>query len=307
MYHKKPTLTIAVPAFNEEANIDNFLDSLLKQKYNSVKPDRIIVYTDGSTDNTVEIVKKKAHKFPIIKLFFGKTQKGKFYRLNRIYKANKSDILIVLDADIGLKGEKFIENLARVIISDKKAQLVSAHELPLFPKTFIGRIIASTYIMWDYIRWSIPEYDHVQNLYARATAYRGTFAKNLYIPDDATDERLYLYLMAKKSNGFRYAKNAQIVYIPVNTIYDYIKLSERAFGRPQPAVNKLFGYDATYHFSIPRKYKIIGTLKSLIHDPFYTPLAFLLGIWLSKTVMNRKTLDSQIWEISWSSKKKIIV
>jgi hypothetical protein len=129
----------------------------------------------------------------------------------------------------------------------------------------------------------------------------------LYIPDEATEERLYLYLMAKKTNGFRYTYNAQIVYWPVTTIYDFVKLSERAFGRPQPAVNKLFGYDATYHYTIDKKYKRIGTIKSFLHDPFFTTLGFILGIILSKATLERKGEDSQLWEISLSSKKSITV
>lgn len=304
---KLPTVTIAIPAYNEAENIANILDMLLKQTYKRIVLEKIVVYTDGSTDATPSIVKDKMRTEKLIHFIPGKTQHGKFYRLNKIFKENTSDILIVLDADIALVGNDFIEKFALHIVDDPKAELVSAHELPILPKDFVGRVIASTYIMWDYIRWSVPNCDHVQNLYARATAYRGTFAKTLYIPDEATEERLYLYLMAKKTDGFRYAYNARIMYIPVGTIYDYVKLSERAFGRPQPAVNKLFGYDATYHFSIDRKYKIIGMLKSFLHDPIYTPLAFLFGIWLSRSTLGRKGQDSQIWEVSLSSKKKIVL
>lgn len=303
----KPTVTVAIPAYNEAENMDNILDMLLAQKCERVSLEKIVIYTDGSTDATPEIVKAKMKKEKLIHFVPGKTQHGKFYRLNKIFKENTSDVLIVLDADIALVGTDFIEKFALAIVDDPKAQLVSAHELPILPKEFVGRVIASTYIMWDYIRWSVPNCDHVQNLYARATAYRGTFAKTLYIPDEATEERLYLYLMAKKTDGFRYAYNARILYIPVGTVYDYVKLAERAFGRPQPAVNKLFGYDATYHFTIARKYKIIGMIKSFFRDPIYTPLAFTLGIWLSRSTLGRKTQDSQIWEVSWSSKKKIVV
>lgn len=307
MKYKKPTVTIAIPAYNEAENIGNLLDALLRQTYLKIQLENILVYTDGSTDNTVKIVEEMTQKSSMIKLVIGKKQRGKFYRLNQIYKANESDVLIVLDADIGLCGNDFIENFSLAIISDNHAQLVSAHELPLLPKDFIGRVITSTYVMWDSIRLSIPQRDHVQNLYARATAYRGTFAKTLYIPDEATEERLYLYLMAKKTNGFRYTYNASIVYWPVNTIYDFVKLSERAFGRPQPAVSKLFGYDTTHYYTIPRKYKIIGILQAFRHNPIFTPLGIILGVILSKSTTRRKTKDSQLWEVSVSSKKKIVL
>lgn len=305
MIKKQTSVTVAIPAFNEAENIGNILDSLLLQKQKRIVLEKILVYTDGTTDQTPKIVKEKMRQSQLIHLIVGKTQRGKFYRLNKIYKENNSDVLIVLDADIGLVGDSFLDNFAGVFTRDKSAQLVSAHELPLIPKDFIGRVIASSYLMWDQIRWSIPNYDHVQNLYARATAYRGSFAKTLYIPDEATEERLYLYLMAKKTDGFRYTKKASIYYWPVNTIYDYVKLTERAFGRPQPAVNKVFGYNATYFYTVERKYKLEGTIKSFLRDPIFTPFALLLGYVLSKMTLSRKTVDSPIWEISTSSKKSI--
>ncbi len=306
MSNKKPTITIAIPAYNEAANIGNVLTSLKNQKYRGVVVRNIIVYTDGSTDTTVDVVKKAQLDFPILKLKQGRKQLGKFPRLNQIYKDNTSDVLIVLDADIALENDHFIQHFSESILHDKEAMLVSAHEVPIIPTDFVGRIIASSYTMWDYIRWSIPKYDHVQNLYARATAYRGTFSKDLYIPDKATEERLYLYLMAKKTNGYRYTRKAVIYYLPVSTIEEYIKLSDRAFGRPQPAVNKLVGYDATYLYPIERKYKIRGILTSLLHDPFYTILGMGLGFWLGRTTLSRHSADSAIWEVSLSSKKPII-
>lgn len=305
--HQKPAVTIALPVYNEAENIASLLDVLIGQKFNNVTLEKIVIYNDGSTDNTAGIVKEKMRVHHSIELIADEVRRGKFYRLNQIYKANENEVLIILDADIGIKDDDFIETFAMEIVSDEGAKIVSAHELPVIPKNFIGKVIAATYTMWDYVRLSIPKRDHVQNFYNRATAYRGTFAKELYISDEATEERLYLYLMAKKDDGFRYSNKAQILYLPVSTIYDYFKLSERAFGRPQPAINKIFGYDATYLYNIPLKYKIIGVIKSFIRDPFYTTAAFFLGIWLSKTVLNRKTDDSPIWEISKSSKKKIIV
>jgi glycosyltransferase involved in cell wall biosynthesis len=301
----KPTVTVAIPAYNEGANIGNVLDSLLRQKYEKTRLEKIVVYTDGSTDNTIEVVHEKMHDNKEISLIVGRTQKGKFPRLNQIYKDNTSDVVIVLDADLAIVGDWFVEKFALVIINDPKAMLVSAHEVALKPKDFLGRIIASSYLTWDYIRWSVPNCDHVQNLYARATAYRGSFAKTLYIPDDATEERLYLYLMAKKTNGYRYTRDAEIRYLPVTTMYDYVKLADRAFGRPQPAVNKLVGYDATYHYAIDRKYKLRGTILSFLHDPIFTVLGMMLGVWLSRKTLNRKSVDSAMWEVSLSSKKSI--
>src|SRR5882757_1314182 len=101
---KKITLTIGIPAFNEEKNIENFLLSLFKQKLQKVKLDKILVYSDCSSDKTNEIVKKLSKKYPIIMLIEGKSRKGKYFRVNQMFALNKSDVLILLDADIALVG-----------------------------------------------------------------------------------------------------------------------------------------------------------------------------------------------------------
>ena len=55
---KKPTLSIGIPAFNEEANIYFLLKDLLSQKMDQFNLERIIVNSDGSTDDTIEQVKR---------------------------------------------------------------------------------------------------------------------------------------------------------------------------------------------------------------------------------------------------------
>lgn len=55
----KNTLTVIVPAHNEEAQIADTIESLLAQ---TTPPDRIVVVSDNSTDNTVAI----ASTFPVV-------------------------------------------------------------------------------------------------------------------------------------------------------------------------------------------------------------------------------------------------
>lgn len=56
----KETLSVIIPALNEEQNIGDCLESLLNQ---TEKPLEIIVVDNGSTDNTKDIAKKFKKKF----------------------------------------------------------------------------------------------------------------------------------------------------------------------------------------------------------------------------------------------------
>lgn len=292
--NKKPTLIVAIPAYNEEANIANVIDSLIHQEKKNFTMEKIVVYSDASTDNTEKIVSRISKHLRIVKLVRGNTRRGKMYRLNEIFHSCSSDILVVVDADIKLSGKNFLNHLIHDIVYDSKAQLVSAHQVPLRPANFIGKIIYASFITWDYIRLGVPNYDHLQNFCGAATAYRGIFAKTLRIPKAFNEERLYLYSQAKKVNGFRYSYSAKIFYLPVATFHDFVGLSHRSFGSKMSDV-----------YTIPFSYKVKGLIKSFLHQPLYATLGLVLNIFIGKLRPKKIINNSPLWDISLSTKKSI--
>jgi len=86
------SVSVIVPAFNEEENISKCIESILSQNY----PGKIeaIIVNDGSTDRTAEI----ASKYPV-KLIDLKKNSGKSNALNLGFKESKSDILVFSDSD----------------------------------------------------------------------------------------------------------------------------------------------------------------------------------------------------------------
>ncbi|MBL7059258.1 glycosyltransferase family 2 protein [Candidatus Pacearchaeota archaeon] len=92
------TVTIIIPAFNEEKSIAKTIESALSSNYPKEKLE-IIVVNDGSSDKTYEIAKKylKNKKFKV--RVFTKENGGKGTALNLgISKAN-GEIIITMDAD----------------------------------------------------------------------------------------------------------------------------------------------------------------------------------------------------------------
>jgi hypothetical protein len=225
------------------------------------------------------------------------------YRVNQIFSDFRSDILVNLDADIKIANTDFLNNIAKIFIQDPKALLVGCHSVPLQPKNFVGKILHATFLMWDYIRLSVPKQDHVQNYGGSIGGFRGSFARTLHIPDKATEDRIYIYLMAKQKNGFRYSYKAVSYYWAVTTMRDYINLTKRSFGSRQPELEKVFGEKANSIHIVPLKYKIKGILKSFYHQPLYTPLAIFLGFMLSKLTSQKEAADTGLWDISTSSKR----
>jgi cellulose synthase/poly-beta-1,6-N-acetylglucosamine synthase-like glycosyltransferase len=91
-----PSVTIVVPAWNEEDTLAGTLNSLLSLKYPTDKLN-IFVVDDGSTDNTFAVASTFTHH-PQVKVFHKKNG-GKHTVLNFGIKHSTSDLIGCLDAD----------------------------------------------------------------------------------------------------------------------------------------------------------------------------------------------------------------
>src|SRR5688572_21677183 len=112
---KKLTVSIGIPAHNEEGNIAQLLDTIIKQRQNSYILEQIYVACDGCTDKTAKIVSKYAKRYKFIKLIDDKKRLGKAERLNTMYQLNKSDFILIFDADLLLDTNNEIELMVKVM------------------------------------------------------------------------------------------------------------------------------------------------------------------------------------------------
>lgn len=303
--NNKLTVTIGVPAHNEEKTIISLLTSLIIQRGESFTIQKIIVMLDGCTDATEKKAKAFAKAHPQVTVFSDNQRVGKVKRLNQLYHMNTSDIFIQFDADIILASSYTIENMIKVFLHDEKTVMVAAHEIPIRPQTFIGKIIYAGYEFWDRTRLSIKDYDHIQNHYGAATALRKSFVKGVSYPEDITDDRGYLYLFAKHYGKFHYTIDAAILYHPVSTLHDFFKLADRSFSKNQDALVKYFSPTVYNEYSIPFRNKLKAIAITFIKNPFYTTLALLLNIY-SRLVPHYDILyGNGMWEIASSTKKTI--
>jgi len=108
----KKIISIVIPTRNEEKNIERCLKSILRQKYPRNKIE-IIVVDDGSTDRTLEIVKK----YPV-KIFHHQSHHGEIGKKIG-FDASKGDYFIYLDADTELASKYTLGLLAKPLDIDK--------------------------------------------------------------------------------------------------------------------------------------------------------------------------------------------
>jgi len=93
---KKYSVSVLIPAFNEESSIKSTVESVLKLKYKYIK--EIIIINDGSSDNTLTIARRLEKKYSNVKVF-NKKNSGKADSLNQALKMAKGDLIAVVDAD----------------------------------------------------------------------------------------------------------------------------------------------------------------------------------------------------------------
>lgn len=93
----KGTLSIVIPAYNEEKTIIAVINAILASNPNVYE---IIIINDGSRDLTSDVVRDFAKTCPIVRLINHPRNKGKTEALKTGFAASCGGIVIVQDADL---------------------------------------------------------------------------------------------------------------------------------------------------------------------------------------------------------------
>jgi cellulose synthase/poly-beta-1,6-N-acetylglucosamine synthase-like glycosyltransferase len=116
VFHGEVTVTVLVPAHNEEASLPATLSSLAQQQ---PPPDRVVVVADNCTDRTVEIA--RAHGADVFETVGNTHKKGG--ALNQALKRllpeqGENDVVMVMDADTVLD-QGFLASAIRRFTDDR--------------------------------------------------------------------------------------------------------------------------------------------------------------------------------------------
>ena len=109
-----PSLSILVPAHNEEKYIEKTVQSILSSNYPGKS--ELIVINDGSTDRTGSILKQFSKKITVLNT----DHIGKSKALNKAIKQSKHEVVVVIDGDTEVQ-PKSLENLVRPLQDQKVA------------------------------------------------------------------------------------------------------------------------------------------------------------------------------------------
>ena len=268
----KPTVTIAIPAFNEEKIILKLLNSITRQRQTNHRVESVRVYSDGSTDSTVKLVREN---FKEVQAVDSKQNLGKNARINQIMADNRSDILIQVDADITIKDPDTFNKLIKPMLKNKQIGLSCAYHLANDPESFIGRLALFGFKVWDTARNNLKNRAIKYYCEGGLRAFSASYADKFRIPphDKTISEDDYSFYYAVK-NGFQVAvAHDAIVYLDLPDKYqDYVKQMKRLL-----AVPKLMRKHVEQSYF--DQYQVMTTsakLKALFQELVKSPITGLL-------------------------------
>jgi len=145
----EPTVSVLIPAYNEEAVILDTVRSVLASKYPRLE---VLVIDDGSIDHTAELVRENFGRDPRVRLLL-QPNRGKPTALNHGLAEETGEIVVSIDAD--------------TIVDSDAIPLLVRH----FADPAVGAVAGNVKVMnrnrW-LTRWQALEYITSQNLEKRA-------------------------------------------------------------------------------------------------------------------------------------------
>lgn len=151
-----PLVSVVIAARNEEANIERRIKNIMEQDYPQERLELIIV-SDGSSDNTAEIVARmfgeREQQVQIgacsVKLFSNEKPEGKPFSINRGALSAKGEIIVFADCR-----QRFAKNAIQQLVNnfgDKHVGCVSG-EL-VFEETPGSAIQSEMGAYWNFEKW----------------------------------------------------------------------------------------------------------------------------------------------------------
>jgi len=303
--HDLPTVSLIIPAFNEEDLIRRALIHSLEIAYPRDKMECIVV-NDGSSDGTLNTIEEVHKEYPELVVLDLDRNRGKRYALAAGAKISKGEIIIFMDSDSFLRPEA-IRHLVQGF-ADPEIAAVSGHcEVENQWTNFLTKMQAVRYyIGFRIIKGAESVFNSVTCLSGPLSAYRRNVVMQFLDPwvnqtffgREATfgDDRSLTNFILKKRKVIYDARAVTTTFVPENYSQffrqqvrwkrSWFRESLRAgafMWRKQPLMSASFYLG----FILP----LIGpfvVLRAIIFLPVFqgvTPFTYIFGIVLMSALM----------------------
>ena len=301
MKKDKPTITIAVCAYNEEQNIKAFLNSVIAQKDDGFRINAIWVHCDGSTDDTVKIV--KSIKNPKIKLWDHKKREGKATWLNQIYKDLKTDYLVQTDADVIFAHKFVVRDIIKPLVTDKSSGMCGGNPEPIRGNTFWEKTCRVAFEPYQQFRSEVREGNNVFSSVGQLLAFRKELVKKIKVPKDMVTNDIYTYFCCISLGfGYKFVKSAKVFFRSPQTQKDVIKQNTRSQIGYKRMYSLFESQLVANEFNIPKWQLYQKLVAQFFKHPLYASAYYLINSYCRlKTALINTQIDAK-WPIALSTK-----
>lgn len=300
---KLPSVTIAVCALNEEENITRFLRSVLDQKADTYTLDKIVVYSDGSTDNTVKNVKSLMKKHKHIELIAYKDRIGKSSRLNHLYASLTSDILVQSDADVVFSHPHVVDDIIAPLTKPDNVYMSGGRPMPVAGTTFTEKAINCTFEAYDPLRGTLRGGNNVFSVDGRLLAYKKALVKQITIPADMTANDAFTYYSCLTLGyEYRYVAKAIVWFRSPQTVRDQIKQNTRFVFAPAKMSTCFDPALVAREYYVPRSLMLRLQVTQFVKHPVLCLYIFAINVYCK--LKAKKAIDyyTAMWPMAESTK-----
>ena len=296
------TVTVAIPAHNEEKNIGQLLHALLSQEQDDFRISEIVVISDGSTDGTAEVVRSLRH--PSVRVIQGAGRLGKIVRMNEMFASSPADVLVMFDADVRLEHSRVIAHLVRPFLEDGAVGLVGGYDVPLDARTFVEQCANFGVRAWSAAVDSLEHNPKYRCASGRVRAFSRAFYKDLRVPPEiGSGEDTYCFYRATADrHRVVFAPRAVVRFRSPSTAADYLKQMRR-FLREHEMIVREFG---TAFVARYETLDVTTRLRAFFREAAQTPAHVVLGFavlqLLAHALPGFRPSKTGTWEISTSTK-----
>lgn len=300
---KLPTLTIGIPAYNEEHTIGNLLKALHRQKHRTFVLKNIYVYSDASSDATNTVVTKLKKTYPKLSLIVGKSRQGQPHAQNVIISRTTTDILVLVNADVFIDDTDCIEKLIRPITAGS-AQLTSCKVVPVSPTSRFEQILYTSNRFKETVYEAWNHGNNIYTCHGRMRAFGRNFYRKLtFQPTPAEDAFSFLQCQAL-GHSYTYVPETRILYTLPGNMKDHQKQSIR-FIQSKQRLYEYFGKEVVDRsYALPSGLLLQAAFTyTLRHPADMIAYVAVFGFMLAKSRL--KNYAQVRWDVSASSKRKI--
>ncbi len=216
----EPTISVVIPAYNEEKNIEKCIESLLNADYSKSKLE-IIVVDDGSKDNTFKTASK--YKSSRVKVFRKKNEGTAAATKNYGIKRATGELIATLDADSYISKDA-IKKLLPLFEEKEIAAVTSAVKVST-SDNFLQQLQKVEYILTIFSRRVLSFIDSVFVTPGPFSLFRASTFKKIGLFDEKSileDQEIALRIQ-KNNLKIRSSLDAEVFTDVPGTFYSLIR------------------------------------------------------------------------------------